>query len=332
MDKRIAMLFAAALASAAGQVQAAELRDVTIALSSTAFVAASLPLAKQLGLFEKNGMNVKLMLADSGSAGVTALISGSAQGAQSAIGELVASQARGQRVVSVSDLYRGYSGSVILSASVAKGLGVPADAPVTQRLKALDGLLIAAPSATSGYTITLRKATEIAGVKVRLVYMAQPAMIAALQSGSIQGMIGAAPIWNPAVANGNGVLWVNGPAGEFPPESVSGSSTGLLMMEPTTQADRELVRQLRQVVKDLGTMITDHPDQVEAAAAKVYPDLDPKVLKLVLATELKNLIAGPFTLAEIQRDLDYVRGSGVDIPNLDKVKASSLLLSTDCCK
>ena len=72
-------------------------------------------------------------------------------------------------------------------------------------------------------------------------------------------------------------------------------------------------------------MITEHPEQVEAAAARLYPDLDPKVLKLVLATEMQNLKASTFTVAEMKHEIEYVRSSGIDLPNLDKMDPASLL-------
>ena len=220
MIKFTVALLTATLLSVGCPLQAAELRDINIALSSTAFGASGLPIAKELGLFEKNGLKAKLIVMDSASSAVTALISGGVIGAQAGTGELVATRARGQHIVTISDLYRGYTGSLILATSVAKGLGVSPDAPVAQRLKALDGLLIATPSATSGYTITFRKAMESVGAKIRFTYMAQPAMGAALQTNAIQGMISAAPIWNQSVANGAGVLWINGPRGELPPDTV----------------------------------------------------------------------------------------------------------------
>ena len=62
---------------------------------------------------------------------------------------LDAARARGQNVVIVGNFYRGLSASVVLSKTVADKLNVTANAPVQQRLRALDGLTIASPSATS---------------------------------------------------------------------------------------------------------------------------------------------------------------------------------------
>jgi ABC-type nitrate/sulfonate/bicarbonate transport system substrate-binding protein len=325
MTRYVIMLLAAGLFSLPSGVHAAELREISIALSSTAFGASGLSIAKELGLFEKNGLNAKLTVMDSANSGVTALISGAAQGAQAGTGELIAARARGQRIVTISDLYRGYTGSLLLATSVAKNLNIAPDAPIAQRLKALDGLVIATPSATSGYTLTFRKAAESVGAKIRFTYMAQQAMGAALQTNAIQGMISAAPIWHQSVATGGGVLWINGPRGELPPGTVPVSSTSLLLSESTAQNDRELVRQLRQVITDLGSMITEHPDKVEVAVARLYPNLDPKVLKLVLATELQNLKTGPFTIADMKHEIEYVRSSGIDLPNLDRMDPASLL-------
>src|SRR5450432_3624574 len=160
---------------------------ITIALSSNAMPYGGLFIAEKAGLFVKHGLAPKLTVMDSGNAAMTALIAGSAQFSASGPGEVLAARSRGQNVVIVANFYRGLSASVILSKAVADKLGVAANAPVKERLRALDGLTIAAPSATSAYLHPVKAAAEEAGAKVKFVYMAQPAMVAAIQSGAIQG-------------------------------------------------------------------------------------------------------------------------------------------------
>ena len=66
--------------------------------------------------------------------------------------------ARGLKVVVLANTYAGFSGTLVLSKSVVDKLGVSPTAPIAQRLKALDGLVIGSPSATGAYTVTARAA------------------------------------------------------------------------------------------------------------------------------------------------------------------------------
>lgn len=325
MIKRRPLLFAPLLLAATRAAGAAELREVTIPIASTAFGTSLLQAAKELGLFEKQGLKANIVVAESGNAALTALIAGSAQAAEGASGELIASRTHGQRVVAIADIYRGFTGSVILSNAAVKGLGVSPDAPLKARLKALDGLIIASPSATSIYTLSYRKAAEAEGAKIRFTSMAQPAMAAALETGAIQGMAAASPFWNGPVAKGSAVVWINGPRGDLPQQYAPVSSALVLVLESTAQNDRELVGKLRRVVEEFGRMIVEQRPLVEAAQAKVYANLDPAIVRQMVQGELANLKTPKLSVADMQHEIDFVRASGASLPGLDAVDPASLL-------
>jgi ABC-type nitrate/sulfonate/bicarbonate transport system substrate-binding protein len=148
-----------------------------ITVSSNSLAYGGMHIALSAGLFEKHGLAPQVVVMHSGNAATAALISGSAPFASSGVGEVLAARVRGQDVVIVANLYHGLLGSVVLAKSVADKLKTKATAPVDERLKALSGLVIAAPSATSAYTIPLRSAAEMIGLKLNLTYMSQPAMV-----------------------------------------------------------------------------------------------------------------------------------------------------------
>ncbi len=76
---------------------------------------------------------------------------------------------------------------------------------------------------------------------------------------------------------------------------------------------------------DLGTEIERHPDRVAAAMTKLYPDVTPATLSLALSVEMANWETRPFTPAEMRHEIDFVRASGVPLPNLDSMDPASLL-------
>lgn len=89
--------------------------------------------------------------------------------------------------------------------------------PVADRLKALDGLKIASPSAVSSYTLSLRGAAQDVGATIEFIYLAQAAMLAALESGVIDGYASGAPLYAAPLIRGIAYPWISGPRGEFPP-------------------------------------------------------------------------------------------------------------------
>ncbi len=228
MLNRRAILLSAAMAPAILRTaRADDVREVTVAVSSTSFVLGGVRIGEQTGLFEKNGLKPRIVVMDSGNAAMSALIGRSAQFAVAGPGEVLAAKARGVDVVVAASLYRGFAGFVVLSKAVAAKLPAKPDSPLHDRLKALDGLAIAVPSATSALLAPIRTAVTEAGAKVRFPYMAQPAMVSALETGAIDGMVAAFPFAGTPILKGTGVLWLDGPGGDLPDFALPSSSSTL---------------------------------------------------------------------------------------------------------
>ena len=210
-----------------GRAGAAEPTAVTITLSSTSFGAAALFLADKLGLFRQHGLAAKLVVMDSGSLAVAAALSGSAQFTVSGVSDALAAASHGRGMKLVANVYHGLSGSVVIGKAVADKLGIRSDSPLDARRKALDGLSVAIPSPTSSYVPPVVGAAAAANGKANLIYMAQPTMVAALQAGAVQALMAGSPFWEPAVTSGVGLLLLDGPSGDFPPDAAPISTLAL---------------------------------------------------------------------------------------------------------
>jgi ABC-type nitrate/sulfonate/bicarbonate transport system substrate-binding protein len=316
----VAILAASGIASAETNV-----RGITIALSSSSLGPAAPRVAKELGLFEKRGLSAKIVPMDSGNTALAALISKSADAAMVGSGTIIAAQARGQNVVIIANGYGGFATTMVLSKEVADKLGVSQSASVQDRLKAVDGLLIGTPEPTAGSTLGFKNAAATVGATMRFTYMSQQSMPAALERGAIQGYLASAPYWAGPVANGKGIVWISGPKGELPPNSVNATSTQLQMLRATAEADPELAKQLAEVFADLRKAIDERPAEVKAAVARVFPDLDARILDIVYPAESAAWNAKPLSVADIVREIECVKASGTSIPGLEKVNPSSLL-------
>ena len=303
------------------------LRDITIPVSSFSFATAAVRVAQSLGLFAKNGLNARIVAMDSANAALSALIAGSAEVVVAGPGELIAAQARGQKVQLLVDVYRGFGASLVLAKAVAARTGIDSAAPAAERLKALDGLLIASASATSSYTASYKGAAQAAGARIRFTYMTQPAMAVALETGAIQGMIASAPFWGLPVARGSGVLWLSGPKAELPPENMPASSTSIQVMQPFADANPRLMQQLVTTIQDLGQMIATRPDMVKAAVAKLYPDVEPATMDVLFAAESDRWNTRPMTIEDIRHEIDFMRSGGASMPGLDAINPAAALYS-----
>ena len=192
---------------------------------------------------------------------------------------------RGQESVALANTYWGLAASLILSKDVADKTGVSPTASVRDRLKALDGLLIAGPSPTSTYTSAFKGGSESVGAKIRFTYMAQPAMIAAIETGAIQGCIAGAPLWGPPVARGKALVWLSGPKGELPPENLPASITGFHALRASADSNPALMKQVIDLYRDFSNILEKTPEQVRAAFGKLYPDVDAATMDVLFAAE-----------------------------------------------
>ncbi len=321
-DMVLAALTAAALPPALAQ-QA--LRKVAMGLAGQSMIASIPRFAKEMGLFEKRGIDINFVSMDSANASATALIAGSVEVAFSGTVELITARARGRDVVAIANTYGGLGGSLVLAKSVADKLGVAASAPMTARLKALNGMTIASPSATSAYTVSYKGAASAAGVDLRFTYMAMPAMQAALESGAIQGYVASAPFWVMPIVGGSAVLWVSGPRAELPAEMRPRSNSVLLTMRDTIKANPEMVKSVAAVFADFVEAIDKRPADVKAAVVKVFPNVDARTLDVLYESESLAWKARPLTAADIVHEIAYTKLSGAPLPGIEGIDPASMV-------
>ena len=319
-------LLGMALVPLAAQAQTQEKAGlpITIAVSSNSLAYGGLRIAERAGLFEKQGLAPKIVTMDSGSVAMAAVLAGSAEFASAGPGEVLAARLRGQKIVLVANIYRGLSGSLVLATKVAERFAP--DLGIDAKLKALDGLAIATPSATSAYTHPYRSAAEAVGVRPRFVYMAQPAMAAALQAGAVQGIIAGAPFSMMAVASGAGVLWISGPKADLPPSVLPSSSACIETSEAYAAAHPDVVRRIQASFAALAAFIRDTPDEARRLLGLAYPQLDAAALRTIFRDEAQNWSRSVVTEADIRQEIAIQVSSGA-LKGVDAIPPASLLVA-----
>ena len=314
-----------AIAAGGGKAVAQESKTkITIALSSSGLVVAGLRIAEMSGLFAKHGLDPRFILMDSGNATVTALLSGAADFAATGPTDALAARARGRDIVFVANLYRGYAGAVVVSKSAAERAGVPPGAPLKDRLASLGRMTVAGPSPTAGYTTVLRNVADSNGVALKFVYMAQPAMTAALEAGAIDAMSAGPPFWGVSVSRGTGVLWIS--ADDLPANMVPASSNSLQTTRAYAVAHTEVVSRLRSVLDDVSKLIEGDPTKARAALTKAYTQISQGDLDFAFDQERKRWTAPSFTEADVRQEiLLFSAGGGLTVQD---ISAKEMLLNS----
>ena len=228
-------------------------------------------------------------------------------------------------MVTVAPLYGEFGVVLVLARSVVDELGVSPTAPVEERLKALDGLIIASPAASSTATFALKPTTEALGANVRLSYMSFTAMNAALATGAIQGFMASAPFYATAVVNGTGVIWISGQKGEFAAENTPANYSVLNTTRAFAEANPDVIEKVRAVFADFSAIAVERPDELKAAIASLFPDLDAETLGLMIETEALGFRTAPLTEADLAHEIDFVRSTG-QLQGLGDLDAARLLL------
>ena len=320
---RSGVLAAAACAVTLTAAHAQDEEEVTIGLSSASFATAGVRIAQELEFFGEHGLEARFIVMDGSSSAMAGLLSKSFNLATLGLPELFVAQTRGQDVVAVASTYDGFATSLVLSKAVAEELGVSPTAPLDERLRAIDGRLIAIPTATAGGTIAFEAAMAAAGASARLTYMAQPAMQAALETGGIDGYLSSAPYWALPVVSGKGVLWISGPQGEFPKASTQSITALLVTTGAFAEANPELMDKLKAVVADVGD---SRPDDVKAAVARLYPDLEPASLDILLDGEASSWSTAPLTAKVLANEVPVVKSLGIPLPGIEDIDPATMIV------
>jgi ABC-type nitrate/sulfonate/bicarbonate transport system substrate-binding protein len=300
-------------------------RELIFGLPSKSIVASAPRIADEMGLFTKHGLKPKFTYIDTTAGTAAALISKSVEVAITGTTEVIAAAARGQALQIVATHYKGLAGSLILSKATVDRLGISPDAPLAERLKALNNVLLASTSKVSSLTISIKTAANSQGAEPRFSYMAIGAMGAALESGVVEGAIITAPGWAIPVLKGAAILWISAPKGDLLPEWMPASASVTAVAKDFAAANPDVAAKVAAVFADLVDAFANRPTDTKAAIAKLYPQMEAKTLDLVFSLESKAFITKPLTPADIAHEIKYMKASGADLGPIEKVEPAATL-------
>ena len=307
------------------QISAAQpSQEVTIGLGSRSLAGGSLRIAKELGLFEKHGLTASFVFTDNPTVAISGLLSRSYKFVVTGFPDFLAARAKGQDVVVVASTYSGLGINVVLEKAVAAKTNIARGAPAEQRLKAMDGMLIAATGASSTTKISLDAAAKAVGANIRFTYMTYQAMLSALEAGAIQGFVAAAPFWAQSVTTGKGAEWIS-IKDELQPQFVPTMSSALGTRADVIAAEPDLVKRMAAVVADIGVAVKERPADVKAAIAKLYEGLNAPTVEILFRSEAPSWATKPLTEEQVNQEIAYLKAYALAPQGIETVVPKSLI-------
>ncbi len=297
---------ACVMASATAMAQDTKL---TIALSSFSIGQGLSFIAQEGGFFKRERLDVTLLDARSGAGAIQAALSGSVELATGSLDSTLNATAQGKMVYVPLRLYSGLPGYLVVTKKLAAAAKLPANASVMDRLKALKGATIASPSQSSTFTVMVKQAAEVAGVNVTVTYVANDGMVAALATGHVDGIIVSSPFAERAVAQGAGVLWVDGPRGEFPGTEADDFVVPLSVPAPYYAANREVVERVIRAYLAASNFVKTNPAGAAKAIRGRFANLDDALFNLVWDRNYQAFLTPVPTAAAVKRTQNNATGA-----------------------
>lgn len=195
--------------------------EITVASLPNAFLAP-LYVGVEEGYFDEEGLDVDIVELESGQAGVSAVVSGTAQFADIGLDDLAILTSEGEdSLFMLYNLVNRVTLTLVMDADLAAELGVDRDASIEERFAALEGLnlgVTAPGAATDKYMrYYLREAGLDPERDAEIVAIGGGgSLLAALESGQIDAYHLSPPTPYIAEAEGFGTILIDGAAGDVP--------------------------------------------------------------------------------------------------------------------
>jgi ABC-type nitrate/sulfonate/bicarbonate transport system substrate-binding protein len=295
-----------ASSSSSAAAKPASLTNVTLIIPSLSANQALGFIALKAGIFKKNGLNVKTVNAGTGALAVEALTGDSGQFVVTGSADLFSAAKSGQHLYILAKASSGLSTQVVLTAAGVKATGLTASAPLAQRIKALNGLTIASPSAASSWTAQAAKAAATQGATIKFAYVQENSMAAAMQAGKIDGLVAAPPWSTEALYAKTGTLWLSGPGGTFP-GGYAVSSYGDPLVATTKaygDAHPKVAEEFTRSILQAADLLSSQPAQAAGYVKQVaYPTMSQSEFNQVWAATVPLLHTPSLSLASLKSTL-----------------------------
>jgi NitT/TauT family transport system substrate-binding protein len=317
-------VIAAALVLIAGMSEPARAQqgteDVVLAVPNVALTFAPGYLAEDMGLFAKQGLNVKSVVI-TGVGSANAVISGSADFAEISGATLTRAAARGQRMIGIVSTLNRPTIQIVLRKELAAGFDVKA--PLDQRVQLLRGRTIAVDSINSvihAYVLLLARRAGLSPDDIRIAPMAPNNAMAAYQTRQVDGFAMSMPWPLQPMLDGSAVVIASGSDGD--PADMYPFGHNVFVAKPETcERRKSACAKLGKAMVEAISAMLDRPDEALALLKKRFAAFDEKLLAAGFAEIRKGTPRPPVvTKADLENAELYNIGAGLLKPE-EKLKS-----------
>jgi NitT/TauT family transport system substrate-binding protein len=295
----VAAAAASILPLAGARADDGKLTDIVFANASMTISLSAGFIAEDLGIFKKNGLNVKVVLIQ-GVGATNAVIAGSADFVEGSATSITRAAAHGQRLLAIAETLKRPGVQVVLRKAIAEAGHFDAKAPFDKRAALLRGHLIAIDAVGSQINGFLMLSLKRAGIDLKSMQtpiMAAPNMVAAFQAKQIDGFTMPPPWSLIPITEGTATLIISGPDGD--PPGFDPFASSVIATRPETCRDRRpLCVAFGHSFVEAESFLHDHPAEALAVVKKRFPTLDNKVLAASFETIRRISPNPPFVSKE----------------------------------
>jgi ABC-type nitrate/sulfonate/bicarbonate transport system substrate-binding protein len=297
MHKRRYQLAAAAIAMAVGlHPTSGKGQDIEIlmAIPAPTLTFSAAWLAEDAGLYKNEGLKVSHRIIV-GVGSINAVIAGSADFTIGTGPVFLRAASRGQRLLALANLIDRPLVEMVLRKDVAEATGFQERMSLAERAKLLKGKTIAIQGVGSIIHAWERLVANRGGLNVetdvRIAPMDPPAMLAALQTKSVDGFATSLPYTTEAVLKGSAVMFASGT--NAAPDLLP-FAYGLVYTKPDTcTKERDKCVRVVRALAAANRFINDKPAEALAILRKRFERMDQAVLaeawKTVSAAHAKDI-------------------------------------------
>jgi ABC-type nitrate/sulfonate/bicarbonate transport system substrate-binding protein len=311
---RVVTIVVAAAVLSGGSLHAQAPEETTLAVPALSLTFSSTFLAEELGLWDKEGLRVKISTV-AGVGAANAVLAGSVDFSPVSSPTLVRADARGQKLFAIAQLLDRMPLEAVLRKDVADKAGIVPGLPIDKRAQALRGKRMAVDSVNTINHLVLKYLARKGGLDpekdLTVTPMQPPNMLAALKSGAIDGFLMSMPWPVMASRDGAAVTLMSIPRGdlaELTPFSFIVVVTRAGFCDGKASVCRKLVAGYKRAL----ALMQDRPGDAVAALRKKFDRTDPAVLaeafELVRAASSRT---GLVPEAGLKRALDFQVEAGV---------------------
>ena len=291
MKRLIVIMFLVALAHVAHAADAP--RKVKMTIPVIAHSMTPVYLAESRGFFKEEGLEVDITSTGGGGPDIRALIAGDVEFSFTTGDQVIIAHQEGKPLVMVMSGLNKVFINWAIHKEAAKAKGITESSPLTEKLKALKGLIVGVtnPAALTAHLahFVIRKAGFVPQQDVQVIPIgAGPTWLAALENRKVDVALTAPPVPETAISRGHAIMFINNAKGEDP--SISEFLMENLVARPETlKKDPDLVRRMvRALVKANKWALGSPPEQVADALKATFAKTDPAIhldgVRAVLST------------------------------------------------